>query len=364
MDSLLRDVYYNLSSPAAYGGVSAIYKEAKRRDPLIKFSDVENFLQRQDTYTLHKPIRRNFDRNRMVAVGIDSDWQADLCDVQKIQKHNDGYNYILTVIDVLSKFAWAVPIRNKKPETVAQAFDKILKSSGRKPWRLYTDNGTEFRGKPFQDFLFRKDIQYISSQSPDVKAAVAERYNRTLKTRLWKHFSHKSTLRYVDALPRIVDAINHSYHRSIKRRPVDVTRENESEVYQTLYGKVHGRLSEKKSQAKFKFEIGDKVRIGKYKHVFAKGYLPNFTEEIFTVTNRFDKQPPVYKICDYLGEAVSGIFYESELVKVVKPDEIYKIEKILKTRRGKGGVVEHLVKWLGYPTKFNQWIPRSDLKTI
>jgi hypothetical protein len=238
---------------------------------------------------------------------------------------------------------------------VVEAFNLILKTSnGRKPWRLLTDKGTEFRGKPFQDFLKRKHIQYLQSESPDIKASVAERYNRTLKSRLFKYFTKERKLRYIESLPKLVSAINHSYHRSIKCRPVDVTLENEQVIWERLYGK-------KRSPTKLRFQVGDKVRIAQYKHIFKKGYLPNFTEELFTIIKAIERQPPVYQIQDFDGELISGIFYEHELVKVVKPDEIYTIEKILKTRNGG---TEHFVKWSGYPDKFNQWIKQSDLKTL
>ena len=272
-------------------------------------------------------------------------------------KYNKGYKYILTVIDVLSKYAWAIPIKDKTPSSTVIAFDKILKLSGRKPWQLYTDKGTEFLGKKFQDFLQTHDIKHIGSESPDVKAAVVERYNRTLKGRLWKHFTRTNSYHYVDSLQNLVDAINHSYHRSIKRRPVDVTVKNEKEVWETLYGNAILKT------VGFKFDIGDKVRVTKYRNPFKKGYLPNYTEEIFTVTHQIPRQPPVYKIKDWASEPIDGIYYDEELIKVVKPEEIYKIEKILKTRKRKG-VVEHFVKWSGYPDKFNQWINQTDLKTI
>ena len=353
MDSLLHDVYYNLSSPACYSGLNSVYKEAKKRFPSIKVSDVKSFLQSQDTYTLHKSARRRFPRNKTIALGIDSDWQADLCDVQDLAKYNKGYKYILTVIDVLSKYAWAIPIKDKTPNSTAIAFGKILKSSGRKPWQLYTDKGKEFQGKVFQNFLQKHDIKHIGSESPDIKAAIVERYNRTLKGRLWKHFTRTNTYRYIDSLQNLVDAINHSYHRSIKRRPVDVTLKNEKDVWETLYGNI------KPVPVDFKFEIGDKVRVTKYRNPFKKGYLPNYTEEIFTIEERIHRQPPVYKIKDWESEQIVGSYYEEELVKVVKPEEIYKIEKVLKTRKHKG-VVEHFVKWLGYPDKFNQWIKQTD----
>ena len=112
---------------------------------------------------------------------------------------------------------------------------------------------------------------------------------------------------------------------------------------------------------KFQFNVGDKVRIAKYKGVFEKGYLPNFTEEIFTIKYKISSQPPTYRIQDCDKEEISGVFYEPELVKVVKTDDIYKIEKVLRKRKRKGQT-ELLVKWLGYPDKFNQWIKESDLR--
>jgi hypothetical protein len=356
MDSVLQSVYYDLSSPACYSGLQTVYKEAKKRLPSIKLSDVESFLQKQDAFTLHQPVRKRFPRNKTLAIGIDSDWQADLCDVQDLARQNKGYRYILTVIDVLSKFAWAVPTKDKTPASTAVAFEKILKSSQRKPWRLYTDKGKEFTGKAFQDFLQKYDIKHIGSESPDVKASVAERYNRTLKQRLWRHFTKTQSYHYLNVLPDLVSAINHSYHRSIKLRPVDVSGKNEKQVWKTLYGSDSKPIE-------FKFEVGDKVRVTKHRGPFKKGYLPNFTEEIFTVSERLARYPPVYRIKDYLSESVIGIYYEHELIKVAKPEEIYKIESILKKRKHKGQT-EYFVKWLGYPDKFNQWIKQSDLKSI
>ena len=359
MESVLKGVYYDLSNPAAYSGINNVYREAKKRDPTIKLSDVKSYLQKQDTYTLHRRIQRNFKRKKTVAAGIDTDWQADLCDVQNLKKHNKGFVYILTVIDVLSKFAWAEPIMNKTPATVAKAFKKVLDNSGRSPWRLYTDKGWEFRGKPFQDLLDAYNIQYISSESPDVKASVAERLNRTLKSKLWKHFTATKNLCYLDCLQDIVNSYNNTYHTSIKRKPTEVTQSNEGEVRRVLYGGPVQLLNRK--PVKYKFNIGDHVRIAKYKGVFEKGYLPNFTEEVFTIKIRIGSNPPTYKLEDFGKEEISGIFYEPELVKVVKTDDIYKIEKVLRKRKHRGKT-ELLVKWLGYPDKFNQWILESDLR--
>ena len=99
------------------------------------------------------------------------------------------------------------------------------------------------------------------------------------------------------------------------------------------------------------------------KRTFEKGYLPNFSKEIFTVSQQIPRQPPVYKLKDYDQEELSGTFYNEELQKVIKEDDVYEVEKILK-KRGKGKNKEVFVKWLGYPAKFNSWIPASEVKDI
>ena len=305
MDEELDKIYYSPDSPACYAGIGAVYREAKKVLPYIKYEDVKTYLNKQRTYTLHKPRRKKFKRNKFVATHRDSHWQADLCDMQALARYNKGHKYILTCIDVLSKYAWAVPIKNKKPESVCLAFQEIFKS-GRQPWWLYTDCGKEFVGKPFQDFAEKNNFIHRTTRSPDIKAGVCERFNRTLKTRLWKYFTHKKTFKYLDILPEIVGAINNSYSTAIGCRPVDVTQENEMEI--------KARLSGARAKPKYRFNVNDRVRISRDKGVFSKGYLPNFTEEIFIITERLPRHPPVYRIKDLNGEEIEGIFYAAEMV--------------------------------------------------
>jgi hypothetical protein len=352
-DVLLKRVYYNTKSPACFAGVRPIFKEAKRHNPKIKFKDVLEFLQRQDIYTLNKPVRRKFPRNKTIASGFDTDWQVDLADMQSLKSENDGFGWILTCIDVLSRYVWAVPLKTKKPEHVSDGFKQII-STGRMPWKIYSDKGLEFVGKPFQEYLKEKDIIHITPNNPDIKCGLVENFNRNLKTRIWKLFAHQKNYRWVDELPNIVSAINNSYHRTIKMRPCDVTRENAKELWNLLYNQVKG------VKDKFKFEVGDHVRITKHKYHFEKGYLGTFTKEIFTIVKRINRYPPVYKIEDHGGEPIEGVFYETELIKVVKEDEIYKVEKVIRKRKRKG-VTELFVKWDGWPDKFNSWIQESDL---
>ena len=105
----------------------------------------------------------------------------------------------------------------------------------------------------------------------------------------------------------------------------------------------------------FKFEFGDKVRISNLTRPFKKGYLPKWTEEIFTISSRISRRPPVYKVKDYDGEEIEGTFYEEELQKVTKTDQVYRIERVLKKRK-RNGKMEYFVKWFGYPDKFSSWV--------
>ncbi len=313
MDRLLDSVYYSTNSPACYAGIPTVYREAKRRNQKIRLSDVRDYLNRQYTYTVHKPIRRKFIRGKIKGLFLDSHWQADLCDLQKLAKYNDGNKYLLTCYDVFSKYGWAEPIKDKRASTVANAFTRILKT-GRRPWWLMTDKGKEFVGKAFQDLVIARLITHYTAESPDIKAASVERYNRTLKTRLWKYFTENQTFRYLNVLPKLVKAINHTYTDVIGCRPVDVTPENESSIRDRMHAKVYG-----KAISNFKFNIGDRVRIAKEKTLFKKGYLPNFTQEVFVIVGREARRPvPVYRLKDLHGEEILGVFYAEEMVQAVE----------------------------------------------
>ena len=356
-DKYLTEIYYDPKRTGGFGGFERLYQNVKKDGKYdISRNYLKNWLMKQDTYTLHKSARRHFKRNRVIVGGIDELWQMDLADMQTMAKENDGYRYLLVCIDVFSKFLWVIPLKNKMGPSLVEAFKEIMES-GRKPQKIQTDQGTEFFNKHFKTLMKEEDIQLYNTYN-ETKASIVERVIRTLKTRMWRYFTSKQTRRYIDVLSDLVDSYNHSKHRSIQKKPANVTHNNEEEVWHTLYKKP-----ENKKNIKYKFEVGDQVRISKMKRTFAKGYLPNFSKEIFTVSQQIPRHPPVYKLKDYDQEELDGTFYNEELQKVIKEDDVYEIEKIVK-RRGKGKNAEVLVKWLGYPTKFNSWIPASEVKDI
>jgi hypothetical protein len=319
----------------------------------MKQNEVKEFLDTVDTYTLHKPIRKKFETRRVYVKGIDDQFQADLVEMREFSKENDGYNYLLTVIDCFSKYAWGKPIRNKTAEEIIKSFDEIFKE--RKPLKLQTDKGKEFKNKKFQSFLKEHNVIWFSTDS-EFKASIVERFNRTLKTKMWKYFTQVGNRKWIDIVGDLVYNYNHTYHTSIKMKPIEGSKkENETQVYKNLYAK------EDKTKSVNKFKVGDKVRISKYKSVFDKGYLPNWTTELFTVSKVLITNPVTYKIKDYKNEEVTGIFYEQELVKFDKQDQDYEVEKILKTRT-RNNKKEYFVKWVGYPNTMNSWIPAESFR--
>ena len=144
-----------------------------------------------------------------------------------IKDYNDGYNYILVVIDVLSKYAWVEPIKDKTARNVASAFARIIdRALPRVPVCVQTDRGKEFTGSAFQELLRRREIQFRVARNPDIKAAVVERLNRTLRERIWHYFSHSNTKSYIDIVQKILHAYNRTLHSGTRMRYVGVLEEN------------------------------------------------------------------------------------------------------------------------------------------
>nr|DAC81409.1 TPA_asm: integrase [Rhodactis coral adintovirus] len=354
LNRLLETLYYESQRPSSLGGVDNLYRAARQYG--ITRSQVLTWLQQQPGYTLHRPARRRFRRNKVFVNGLDDQWQADLVDLQSLSRWNHGYKYLLTCIDILSKYAWVVPLKTKTGSALVEAFTKIFRQ-GRKPDKLQTDAGTEFKNKTFQTFLKQHDVHYFVTYN-ETKAQIVERFNRTLKQMMWRLFTTSSSYHYLDKLNNLVnDNYNHTMHRSIKMKPSEVTVMNAQQVWRTLYGK-------RSSTIKYKFKIGDQVKISKHKRVFEKSYLPNWSEETFTVAQRLPRDPPVYRLKEHDGELIQGTFYETELQKVIEPlHHLFRVDKVLR-RRGQGAQAEVLVHWKGWPKKYDSWIPARQLVSL
>ena len=163
---------------------------------------------------------------------------------------------------------------------------------------------------------------------------------------MWKYFTANNSYKYIDILPALVEKYNNSYHRSIKCKPVEAQKTaNREKVLTNLYGK-------KTEKPLPKFKIGDRVRITKKKTIFDKGFTPNWTDEIFTISEIKPTVPVTYTIKDEKGELLGGSFYEQELQ--LSHSTTYRIEKVLR-RRVRNGQKEEYVKWRGYDSSYNSW---------
>lgn len=218
---------------------------------------------------------------------------------------------------------------------------------GRIPKNLQTDDGKEFFNKVFQSLMLKYKINHYSTYSV-MKASIIERFNRTLKGMMWKEFSYNGSYHWIDIYQQLINKYNRKIHRTIKMAPIDVKPSNEKFLLNTVYN--HIKIFKKK-----KFNVGDHVRISKYKHHFEKGYTPNWTTEIFKIKEIKVTYPTTYILEDYTGAPIKGGFYEEELLSTKFPD-VYLVEKILKTKKDQA-----YVKWLGFSNDHNSWISKNEI---
>ena len=250
-------IYTSPEAAGSFGSASILQRYSKEN-----IDKVKKWLESQDSYTLHRNVKRRFTRRQTFAVGIDHVWQMDLADMSLIAGHNDNYKYILTCIDVFSRYAFVVPVRNKSAIEIKNAFEEILSSSDRRPTYVQTDKGREFVNAIFSSFLKSQNILHYTSENDDIKCAVVERFNRTLKSKMWRYFTLTKNMRYLDVLPKLVLSYNRTYHSTIKMSPVEVTVHNETELRERLYRPYKRPV--------YKFDVGAKVRISKTFRSFRK----------------------------------------------------------------------------------------------
>ena len=321
--------YYDQKLVGSYGGVAALRR-------VVPDQDVERWLSEQDTYTLYKPVRPRFKHCCVVVGGPNQQWQADLVDVSRLKKTNDGTAFLLTVIDVFSKRAWCIPLKNKSVVSLVAAFAPLL--GNKAPISLQTDKGSEFLNSALQNLLKEYGVHQFAMHNEETNASIIERVNISLKTRMWHYFTKKQSVWYVDVLQDFVRSHNNTFHCNIGMAPSEVNATNQEAVWQRLYGHESVGIP--------KYRVGACVRISKAKRQFKKGYMANSTEELFTIVDVHRSEPPVYRLAGGHGERLAGTFYESELQKViVSKDKTYRIEEILRWRNKRR---EAFVKWFGW----------------
>ena len=310
-DKFLKDKAYDIASNPEYDGyqrglASMVYKFFDKKSTGSGFKKLKNTTKPSSLILadeLHKPVIRKFKKRKVYSQFKDNIWGVDLAEMQSLSRKNKGIKYLLCVIDLYSKYAFVILLKDKKRISVTNGFNKIIKQSNRKPNKIWVDQGGEFYNNVFKKWLSDNDIIMHSTYN-EGKSVVAERFIRTLKSKLYKHMTAIGKNVYYDVLDDVVNKYNNTKHSAIKMKPIDVG--NNKRVYIDEHNKKRSR-----------FKVGDRVRISKFKIIFAKGYTPNRSSEIFIVDKVNDTVPYTYNLKDLNDEEILDSFYDRELQKTI-----------------------------------------------
>ena len=322
-DKNLKNRAFDIAKDPKYDGfqrglASMVYKFF---DSKVSGSSVKLISENEQlTNELHKPIIMKFEKRKVYSTFTDNIWGVDLADMPLLSKYNKGIRFLLCVIDIFSKYARVVPLKDKKGISIVKAFQIILKQSNKKTNKIWVDKGSEFYNAYFKKWLRDNDIVMYSTHN-EGKPVIVERFIKTLKSKIYKYMTSISENVYIDKLDDIVDEYNNTYHTTIKMKPIDV-KDN-----------THINTSKEINNKDPKFKVGGHVRISKYKNIFVKGYMPNWSEEVFIIKKVKNTIPWTYVINDLNGEEIIGSFYEKELQKTNQKE--FRIEKVIRRKENK-----------------------------
>ena len=311
-DKVLKDKAYDIASNPKYDGyqrglASMVCKFFDKKSMGSGFKKLKNTTKPSSSILadeLHEPIIKKFDKRKVYLQFKDNIWGVDLADMQSLSRKNNGIKYLLCAIDLLSKYAFVIPLNDKKGISIVNAFNKIIKQSNRKPNKIWVDQGGESYNNVFEKWLSDNDIIMYSTYN-EGKSVVAERFIRTLNNKLYKHMTATCKNVYYDVLDDVVNKYNNTKHSTIEMKPRDVG-DNNKRVYIDEHYEKDSRL-----------KVGDRVRTSRYKNIFAKGYTPNWSKEIFIIDKVNDTVPYTYNLKDLNDEEIIGSLYDKELQNTI-----------------------------------------------
>ena len=274
-DQVLRDKSYDIASNPEYDGyqtglTSMAYKffDKKSMGSGVKKLKNSSLILADE---LHKPVIKKFNKRKLYSQFKDNIWGIDLADMQSLSKKNKGIQYLLCAIDLFRKYTFVVPLKDKKGINITNAFKKIMKPSNRKPNKRWVDQGSEFYNNDFKKWLSSNNIIMYSAYK-EGKSVVVERFIRTLKNKLYKHMTATTKNVYYNVLDDVVSEYNNTKLSTIKMKPKDVkdgtTKSSAIARNKRVYIVEHNEKSAR-------YNVAYRVRISKFKNIFAKGYTPN-----------------------------------------------------------------------------------------
>ena len=358
---------YHDSEPYSFGGISQVqnYFNVRKRK-------VANVLSKSDSYTTFREFKKPGKTPPIRTHGPNYLWEADLMFFTHPQftTSNDGFLYILAFIDTFTKAVGIMKLKTKDTKIVTQKM-KYRFDNGDKPKYLRVDAGGEFLSHTFTQMCAKHNVKLYIAQEP-IKCAFIERFNRTFKRILVQLMEHHNSVRWVDFIKPAISIYQSRKHSSIGMSPDEAEDEgNHAVIYEKLLQKYakDDRIKYNKNKKLPKYRKGDIVKIFKKKGIFSRGFNQSVTKEYFTIYHidrRLSKDR--YYLKDLMGERIIGSFYSEYLVPFTPPTNggEYRIDPNFSDFKRKSirGVPHIWVKWLGWPSKFNQWVPEADIRHL
>lgn len=370
----LEKIYHDLDHNAAYSGIDKLFKYVKdineRTD--IKKSDVKTYLNQMDSYTKHGLVPRKFIRRPFKISRPKSFLGMDLADMtDSISKHNGGFRYILVLLDMFSRKVSLTPLKNKTGFNVSSAIDQYLHDTPGYT-HIHSDEGKEFLNSECQKIYDKYNVTRYNVFNRKFKNSLVERFIRTLKGFLFRHFTYKNSYYFLEVLPKFQKIYNSTPHRGLGysipndvHNLTDLNDIKEQEILQLLqkiknYGSINKTNAIFKNSSKKALTVGSHARIllNEAERPFGKSFEKIFSDEIFTIKKVDYKLPISYWLDDLKGNPIKGVVYREELKPAELP-ETYYVEKVIgKRKHHKTGKIQYLVKWLGYNEEFNTYVDK------
>lgn len=369
MENILKTIYEDPAHEGSYGGVERLYRAVK--DLGYTRKEVKEWLEKNTNYSIFKPVNRQIKRPRVIVSAMNQQWGGDTVNMSRYKKSNK-FKYFLVLIDIFTRFVFTVPLQTLTGSEMKSALETIMQKQ--KPEKLRTDRGSEFRSSIVQSYLHSIGVEHFFTTN-EVKENFCERVIQTLKKRLERIINKKQNPQWEKHLQAVTFSYNKSRHRIIKMSPM-VARETKDWflLWTNQYEKKERSHSPKKTKEKnklvvekklYKFDIGDRVRLSRYKSAFERAYDQKWTDEIYTIISKaLNQSIPQYKVKTWDNKPVVGKFYEKEMEKIrVDQDTLYTVEAVLKKEKQKG-VHGFWVKWVGWGEEYNSWVPEANIVDI
>ena len=354
----INDAYFG-DNPYSYGGKHKLMRHYGRENE----ERVDAALKENDIYSRFKEYKRARKFSPIYVFSKRELFQADVGFIDKeYSEASGGYKYLLIVIDCFTKYAWVYPMKANTSRNVIESFIDVLSKCGRKPERLNTDRGSEFKNKAFNKLMKDENIHHYFSYS-DRKCPIAERFIKTIKKQIYMICAQKRTLNWITAIDQAMKIYLTGHHSTIEMSPLEAEKEKSQSKLLKTYIKIYKKAGQKPEKAKYK--VGDTVRIYYKRHAFHRAYDENFTREYFTITKVLDKLPVIrYELKDYSGEPIIGRFFQNELVpykhSLNGADDFWEGNAIEERINRRSKKKQYKIRWVGWPEKYDEWVDEND----